>query len=379
MNKHKFIKKRDQKFFVVKGEKGQQLTEREVYDINQNKMPGLLHVNVQMKGNSFVLNYNVTGLVSMAELLKSPLNKISFARLIRGILDNYQLMQGAFYGMQNVFLDMEHVMVNPATQQVFFIYLPIQFLNNQVDLKEFLLSIIQYSTFDMMENNEYVAEYIRILNSDIAFSVSNVQMIEYLDRILSGGAKSYTCPRCDATILKDALFCPKCGVQISKVKDNSFGVYDPLKNTKVEEKASNEVTKECFKDQEVEETQGLRRSGEEEEELGTSILGNPTVIEKPREVFLIRVSSQERISIRCNSFSMGKSKNGNDYTIAGNSAVSRSHAEIKHIGRNYYIVDLNSTNKTYVNGSVIVPNTDVQIHNGDEVMLADEKFVFYTE
>lgn len=46
---------------MIKSLKGQQLSEHEVYSINNNEVRGLLHLDVVQKNNSFKLFYNVTG------------------------------------------------------------------------------------------------------------------------------------------------------------------------------------------------------------------------------------------------------------------------------------------------------------------------------
>ena len=55
------------------------------------------------------------------------------------------------------------------------------------------------------------------------------------------------------------------------------------------------------------------------------------------------------------------------------------HADIiTHDGR-YYIVDKNSTNKTFVDGKVIPPDTETEIFQGTKIRLADEDFTFVIE
>jgi pSer/pThr/pTyr-binding forkhead associated (FHA) protein len=46
-------------------------------------------------------------------------------------------------------------------------------------------------------------------------------------------------------------------------------------------------------------------------------------------------------------------------------------------GNEYYIMDLNSTNKTFINGVKLVPNEEKELHDGDNVRLGNEEFVFH--
>ncbi len=91
---------------------------------------------------------------------------------------------------------------------------------------------------------------------------------------------------------------------------------------------------------------------------------------------LIRKSTDEKIYISKRIFVIGKSADKADYVV-NNSAVSRVHAEISVVGSEYYITDKGSTNHTYVNYSEILPNSPQQIFDGDEIMFANEVFIFH--
>lgn len=103
----------------------------------------------------------------------------------------------------------------------------------------------------------------------------------------------------------------------------------------------------------------------------TTVLGsmapNPT---------LTRVKTGERISINKPVFRIGKEKSYVDYFIADNTAISRSHANIHTDNGEYFIEDTNSTNHTYINGSLISINVKTKLKNGDKVRLANEDFTF---
>lgn len=58
--------------------------------------------------------------------------------------------------------------------------------------------------------------------------------------------------------------------------------------------------------------------------------------------------------------------------------VSRSHADIISRSGRYFIMDLNSKNRTFVNGMPIPAQQEVEIHNGDAIRLANEEFEFRT-
>ena len=61
-----------------------------------------------------------------------------------------------------------------------------------------------------------------------------------------------------------------------------------------------------------------------------------------------------------------------------NKAVGRSHADIITRGQRYYVMDLNSKNRTFINGQAIPSQQEMEIMDGDCVRLANEEFIFHT-
>ena len=89
--------------------------------------------------------------------------------------------------------------------------------------------------------------------------------------------------------------------------------------------------------------------------------------------------NQEKISVSKPAFRIGKERQFCDYFVSDNNAVSRSHADIITRGGRYFIVDKNSTNKTYVDGKAIPVEKEVEIFPGTELRLANEDFVFHID
>ncbi|MFQ9516009.1 MAG: DUF6382 domain-containing protein [Eubacterium sp.] len=107
----------------------------------------------------------------------------------------------------------------------------------------------------------------------------------------------------------------------------------------------------------------------------TTVLGAGA---EPVEIvpFLIRSKNNEKILLDKPVFRIGKEKSYVDYFIGDNTAISRSHANIISKDGEYFVVDTNSTNHTYVNGTMIQSNMEVKISHGEKIRLADEDFQF---
>lgn len=116
--------------------------------------------------------------------------------------------------------------------------------------------------------------------------------------------------------------------------------------------------------------------------LGGGVIGETTVLsgsvttENQVNPHLIRLKNNERIQLNKPIFRIGKEKSYVDYFIGDNTAISRSHANIISRDGDYFIVDTNSTNHTFVNGSMIQSNVEVKLFHGCRIRLANEEFEF---
>lgn len=91
---------------------------------------------------------------------------------------------------------------------------------------------------------------------------------------------------------------------------------------------------------------------------------------------LIRTKNNEKISLNKPVFRIGKERSYVDYFIGDNTAISRSHANIVNHNGEFFVVDTNSTNHTYVNGGMIHSNEEVKLSHGTKIRLANEDFEF---
>lgn len=82
--------------------------------------------------------------------------------------------------------------------------------------------------------------------------------------------------------------------------------------------------------------------------------------------FVIRVNKKE--------FVIGKKENEVDCVIAFNNMISRKHCMIINRNNDYYAVDLQSSNGTFVNGMRLAPNQPQVLKNGDDLRLANTDF-----
>lgn len=107
----------------------------------------------------------------------------------------------------------------------------------------------------------------------------------------------------------------------------------------------------------------------------TSVLSQQ-VVSQTIQPHLIRLKTNEKVFINKPVFRIGKEKSYVDYFISDNTAISRSHVNILVRDGEYFIVDTNSTNHTFVNETMIQSNVETIISHGDKIRLANEEFEF---
>lgn len=117
-----------------------------------------------------------------------------------------------------------------------------------------------------------------------------------------------------------------------------------------------------------------------ESEVKPNIEHKPKVETSPAKAYsacLIRIKTNEKINIPIGETKLGRSNTSCDYAISGNSAIGRFHARLINKNGVCFVVDNNSTNKTYLNDKRLDPEVEYKLADGDVVRLANEKFSFH--
>lgn len=433
MAKYKIERSGGRILLVIAGQKGDQLSEREFYAITTMQMPCLVKADIVRKSKTFKLLYDISGFIPLREYLMNPLSKVTFSKLLKGILDNLKILQRAYFEERYLLLDVNTVMVNPLNQELKFIFVPISFYDNSVSLKNFLLSIIDNCTFVQGESGDYVREYIRILNNGINFSVFDLE--EYVRRLNSDNSANKhekTCDKCGAVLGFNVNFCSLCGTRIGEIVVSSDNVYDPSKTAfrqvvhavTVPDVPTN-IPPNSYNGyggggpaSQAEKSSGYPSGGASvTPDYYTGNGGRPSVYEDNRgqiggtfssgpethgrrsipvdyigqnghvddtavipqlygkQVYLVDIVTGEKVAINSQVFSIGKDRS-NSFCISNNPAVSRRHAEIKNINGRWMLSDVNSTNHTYANGNRVIPGQDVEIFNNTKITFANADYIF---
>jgi hypothetical protein len=97
----------------------------------------------------------------------------------------------------------------------------------------------------------------------------------------------------------------------------------------------------------------------------------------PITISLMGINTSKKINITLNKseFTIGSGSDKADGVINFNNAISRIHCKIIFKNQNFYLVDLNSTNGTFVNSKKLEPNKPFPINVGSKIGLADSEFI----
>lgn len=327
---------------------------------------------------SSTIEYTGPIAISLYERLERPISKYDFFFLIEQIIDATQKLQRNAFPRNKVVWDLRHAYINETTKEVQLLYLPLGETSGSADISRFIENII-YSAkpFDERDNG-FVSRFVYFFKSLPHYDPAKIEsFIAHEDRSVVNTIKRHTTGG--------------SGFMTDKRKD----YYDHY-----EQKRSNEDDATALLSQSDDEATGLLReddeatgllidSGEEatglldgseatgllnEDDEATGLL----IEEQVHYPTLYRVLTNECICVNKPVFRLGKERSYVDYFVTNNNAVSRGHADIITRGSRYFIRDLNSKNKTYINGQAIPPQCECEILDGSRLTLGNEEFIFNT-
>lgn len=317
----------------------EKLDENELNNFSRKYVRGLLKVN---KINKNKIEFLGPVGISLYERLKKPISKYDFFFIMEQFADLSRKMTQMQLTVNRIIFDIKNIYINEQTKELQFIYLPLQETQN-VDLLDSMYNII-YSVKPIAEQDEnYVSRFTYFLRGLSRFEPDKIE--------------SYIVKE-DETVVK--IITRHVTGQSEFMTDKRQDYYEYYA-----EKREDEATGLLIDD----ELTGLLV---DEEETG-QLFGEAY----SRYATLYRILTDETIQIDKPVFRLGKERSYSDYFVSNNDAVSRSHADIITRGHQYFIMDLNSKNKTFLNRTPIIPRQEVELHEGDSIELGNEGFVFH--
>lgn len=360
---------------------GESIDEKELDRLSRVYLRGFLKPKM-VKRN--LIEYTGPVGISLYERLKKPTNKREFLFILEQIVVAVQKLQANGMGLNNLVMDLQHVYINEVTKEIQFIYIPTMKNGLQnLNLVEFIESIAYSVKPADNKDNDFVARFIYFFKAMSPFNINKVEsFVAKEDRSVINTIKKQNAGQSGFMTDKPQHYYDHYAGKEKSEDDDPTGLLvedDDPTGLLVDDE--DDPTGLLVDDDEPtgllnavddDEATGLLSSGTEDEATGL-LIENDANTQFPT---LFRVLTEETISINKPVFRLGKERSYVDYFVTNNIAVSRSHADIITRGNRYFVKDLNSKNRTYINDQELPIYAEVEIHDGDRLRLGNEEFIF---
>lgn len=325
--------------------------------------------------------------ISLYERLKKPITKRDFLFIMEQIVVAVQKVHSNNLSLNRLLLDIKYCFINDVTKEIQFLYVPTEKELDNHGIIAFMEAIIYSATPAAEKDTEFVSRFVYFLKSLKGFDPEKVErFIAKEDRSVVNTIKKQNAGQSGFMTSKQKSYYDHYDKKqdedgedtdlLEEDEDEATGILDE------EDEATGILDEEDeatgLLDEEEDEATGLlddEATGllTEDEEAGTALLDETDNAHFPS---LFRVLTEETISINKPVFRIGKERSYVDYFVTNNNAVSRSHADIITRGTNYFVIDLNSKNHTYINDQILAVQCETEIRDGDRLKLGNEEFIF---
>lgn len=363
-------KKKDSRL-VVRAKLGwkEKLGDRE-FDFFKSKYVHGLFEAKKIKKN--VIEYSGPVSVSLYDKLSKSVKKKEFYMIIEQVVDLQRKLKNNSLHLSSVMLDLKSVFINETTLELNFIYLPIEGSPNSRNVMMFIDDII-YSAKPEGSDSDFISRFVYFLRELESDDLKRIEDYIYKeDRSVVEKFRKGTWNR-------GAERGGPSGVPGGKIRKNEF--IDPPNYESTTLMKSGKLTSDDedtgFLDEEgtgILDDEATGYLGDDDDENTGILKSDEAMVRFPK---LYRVVTDETIIIDKAVFRIGKEKSYADYFVSNNGAVSRNHCDIIVRGTRYFVMDLNSKNRTFINDHVIDVRQETEIFDGDRLRLANEEFIFY--
>ena len=333
------------------------INERVYNAISSGMFEGFIPVYVTQKRKETRLECDVRDWIPFSQYFSGIVNQKLFLDFVHKVTLLIKNCEDNKIDAINLDLQSELIFVDPKTGGIKCIFWPV--VNNQRSCPPhmFLKQLPLQLNFNPNENNNYLEIYKSFFYGNTPFSVNS---FEKMILQLSGKtiSSSYTTPFESSSDSLDE----KISFSKSSYINNKADIeYDPFSNNS-EQNTPNENLHEV--------------NNFFLPPLNSPCPLNESNFFKSACPTLTRLRTGETFSVDKPLFRIGSSQSCCDFFVSDNNYISRNHANIVTRNGRYYIVDQNSTNKTFVNGKIILASTETEIFNETQICLANEHFIF---
>ena len=293
--------------------------------------------------------------ISLEQRLKDTIHAHDLFLILEQVVDTVQQLGKNAMNIDKVVWNISHCYINPVTKEMQFMYLPLENVQQEANMQEFIETIV-YSANPQDEDSENaIADFVYFLKGMRHFELNRIEdYIKKYDKKIVNMIKKHATGT--------------SGFITDKPKDYYMHYNSSPENQEEDDPATDRMDEE-----EDEEQTG--RMDEDTMQMDGEYAGTEPMYEVQYPV-LYRIKTDEEILINKPAFRLGKERSYVDYFIGDNQYISRSHADILTEGESYYIIDRQSYNGTFLNEKRLLAGQKAELHDGDLIRLADETFRF---
>lgn len=315
-------KEGDIRYFTVKLGFKESFNLREIDLLTSFELPTLIAPrSVQGKKNNH-LSFDISPYSTLDYYLSFILSREQFADLLLQGIATFQEMKKMYLDHNNLVLEFDKIYLLLADRSLRFIYIPFDKKNKmskmkEVSIKDFFCKIISSANCTTNEQAIFAKDCLQFLEQSHPFILQEFH--------------NFIQKKINPTI--------------------------PIKSA----------------------VEPIHQWGSETEDSDATIIDNQTNSEKNCDNtellswvgWYLLDDTQQRIPVTGYSFTIGRAEEDIDFQITNNPKISKTHTKISIKGENCTIEDLNSTNKTYLNETQLLPQEPRELHEGDIIRLAN--------
>lgn len=362
------IRKKDGKLKVkLKVDSNYTLNIKQCDLLDKKSYYGFFKLNYSKKNK---LEYTGPQGISLYSRLNRPISEYDFFFLIEQIVDIVKRLRQLGLSWGNLVLDSKYVFFNEPTKELIFLYVPMITPHGSADILDFIEQIV-YSVCLENVDSMYLSDFSYFIKKMDYFDAEKIELYIYqlnhkiVDLIK--GDKIRNGKYSEVSALEQKIYKSETSVNTGEQQSGDDDLTDIILQDMEAFKTQYEKNEDATVILEDENTVLLEQSAELFEKKAEDDSKYPTSI---------RVVTEEEIKVNKLVFRIGKDENCVDYVVMNNGAVSRSHADIIIRDGRYYVFDLRSKNKTFINNRVLPTEHEIEIFDGDILKLANEEFLF---
>lgn len=399
----------------------------------RNTINGLLPYSTAQVNGTRVCSYNITSRVSLKRFFSRPVTRNTLTKIMLGILNTVEASKEYLLQQNDLLFDTDYIFVSVSDGLPALLCLPIQKDASSPDMLSFFRQLLFTTSFDEHEDRSYVAELITFMNqpavrrysefrnflegmlnrteeqaiptgSESNIAVHN-QSTNLTEQFMVQEQPDHTCHNIPAPPVRKKKVGFFAGLKKKKGKpsnhqaDNSIpsstlGYNVPEINVPYPSSSESNIpvsqTYQGHTEQELKQPQVLHEKDRVMDAMPYDInvvdlvseetvvvhSGNASAFGTNGTPWLIQLRTGKEHPIQRMPYRIGKEPSYVDFCVAGNAAVSRSHADIHQDEAGYWITDNNSKNHTFMDGRCLTPGQPYPLIPGTHFFLANEEFIF---